>query len=141
MTTQLVPMPSSLEWSSFPLLSLPCPLTLSSPLSPQEGQTFFGGLPEDQFISDHRIRSELKSYLDKVVADGVIFELNLMTYFTPASPLDAPARYREPLLILLLLSLPFRNSPYPPLCLPYHTHIPLSCACVVQSICEENCSH
>jgi hypothetical protein len=112
---------------------LPCPLTLSSPLSPQEGQTFFGGLPEDQFISDHRIRSELKSYLDKVVADGVIFELNLMTYFTPASPLDAPARYREPLLILLLLSLPFLNSPYPsppPLRLPYHVSILCLCCAV-----------
>jgi hypothetical protein len=58
----------------------------------QEGEHFFQGLPAEQFLSDHRIRSELISYLKKIIAEETIFELNLMTYLTPASALEIPAR-------------------------------------------------
>ena len=52
----------------------------------QNGEKLFNGVSAADFHNDSRIRSEVERYMERLVSEGVIFELNLTTFKSfPAS--------------------------------------------------------
>ena len=85
----------------------------------QNGTCLFNGVSAASYLADSRIRIELERYLDRVVAEGTIFELRLITYKTFPSRVGASGNgqnghnrwgwYCDGITTLYTIILPFCN--------------------------------